>query len=53
MTYLYLLNDHPASELQVYYDTHNNPWVEVRYGHSACVDEWPTLQEYIDGLQNE
>ena len=53
--YVYLLSGNPdlkADNLEVYTDIDGGHWVQSKGVHYACVDEYPSLQEFLDGLQD-
>ena len=54
--YKYLLSGYPslkADNLEVYTDTNGKHWIQQRSVHHACVDQYPLVQEFLDGLQDE
>lgn len=56
VVYKYVLSgyeDLRADNLEVYTDCDGEHWIQPRNLHHACVDEYPSLQEFIDSLQEK
>lgn len=54
--YIYILSGYPdlrADNLEVYTDTKGKHWIQPRSSSLSCVDQYPLVQEFLDGLQDE